>query len=76
MQRPQMLNQQLRNYCLQSTNNFIKKLLEKKNKENTVNLETDSDDNYNLKPDKKILIPFMCVLSISSFAFLYYNSKR
>ena len=72
-------NKIMKDYCLKSTNDYIRKITEKKNLEKKldfnkfrqefVSIASDTDDNnYNL-------FPFFIFLSISSFIYFFSNRK-
>lgn len=77
---PIMFNQKLHDYCLNSTYESIKRKLEKNDEErktkNKFNLVTDvCNHNPNSNPNNPFL-PVLVFLSISSFFYYFYNSKK
>lgn len=71
--RQQIINPLLRNYYLNSSKNFIRKLQNKSKK------DKESKIIKSLKPPQIndfIIIPFFSFLSLSSFIILYYKSKK
>jgi hypothetical protein len=75
---PQIFNQKLHDYCLNSTYESIKKKLAKNDEERKtiikVNLVTDIT-NPNPNPNNPFL-PVLFFLSISSLLYYFYNSKK
>lgn len=75
-------NKLLREYCIQSTNESIKRLIEKyESKKQTNNIECllSTNDNINnelsnLKPNLNVL-GFLSILSISTLAIYLYKGK-
>jgi hypothetical protein len=72
-------NKIMKDYCLKSTNDYIRKITEKKNLEINSDLNkfrqelvlcssNPDDNNYNL-------FPFFIFLSISSFIYFFSNRK-
>jgi len=73
-------NQNIREYCLKSTNESIKKLIEKsneerKNKELQLNLVTNYVPSNNPNLNNPYL-PVLIFLSVTSFIYYFYNSKK
>jgi hypothetical protein len=78
LKRPKIFNQELHNYCLKSTNESIRKLVEKNEKERKFKFDDKlfiASDNSNPNPNNNI-ITFLCFLSVSSILLYFYNSKR
>ena len=79
--RPTFFNQSLHNYCLQSSNNYIKKLVEKideerKNPKYKIDLVSENTvSNPNSNPNNFIL-PVLVFLSTSTIIYYFYNSKK
>jgi hypothetical protein len=78
LKKPIFFNQELHNYCLKSTNDSIKRMSEKYEKERknpkiSLNLNQDSCPS---DPNKNSAIAIICFLSVSSFLYYFYNSKR
>jgi hypothetical protein len=78
--RPYFFNKRLYEYCIESTNKSIKQIIEKKNTEEKnnitnlkLNLETIDDSSLIPRND---FIPVIFIISISSFVYFYYNTKR
>ena len=77
LKKPKFFNQELHNYCLKSTNDSIKRMVEKydterKSKKINLNLTQTSLPS---DPDKNSVIAIICFLSVSSFLYYFYNSK-
>jgi len=81
LKRPKLFNQNLHNHCLQSTNNYIKKLVEKtyeerKNPKYKIDLVTENTvSNPNSNPNNFIL-RVLVFLSTSTILYYFYNSKN
>ena len=80
--RPTPFNEYLHNHCLQSTNNYIKKLVEKIDEERKtrtgykINLVTETTvSNPNSNPNN-FMLSVLVFLSTSSILYYFYNSKR
>jgi len=79
--RPTLFNEYLHNHCLQSTNNYIKKLVEKTDEERKsskykIDLVTENTvSNPNSNPNNFIL-PVLVFLSTSTILYYFYNSKK
>jgi hypothetical protein len=76
LKRPNYFNKSLQDYCLKSTNESIKKIIQKcdeerKHKSIKFNLTT----NESCPEPNNNIIPFICFLSISSFLIYFYNRK-
>ena len=79
--RPALFNQNLHNYCLQYTNNYIKKIVEKTDEERKmpkykIDLVTEtsvSDPNSN---PNNFIFSVLVFLSTSSILYYFYNSKK
>jgi len=78
--RRPIFNPRLSNYCIQSTNESIRKLVEKYNKE-----QKDYKINYdmlirdsNIDPPNmnNLYIYLLCFLSTSSFVYYFLNKKQ
>lgn len=69
-----IINKSLNDYCMKSTQESIKKIIEKsnleRNKENINNILDDNDENK--KPELN-LYSFFIFLSISSIGFILYK---
>jgi hypothetical protein len=77
LKRPNYFNKPLHDYCLNSTNESIKKMIEKCDKERkykSINLNLMPQDS-NPEPNNNNIITFICFLSISSFLIYFYNAK-
>jgi hypothetical protein len=81
IKRSALFNQNLHNYLLQSTNNYIKKLVEKTDEERKspkykLDLVTENTvPNPNSNPNNFIL-PVLVFLSTSTIIYYFYNSKK
>jgi hypothetical protein len=81
LKRPALFNENLHNYCLKYTNNYIKKLVEKideerKNPKYKIDLVTENTvSNPNSNPNN-FIFSVLVFLSTSSFLYYYYNSKK
>jgi len=79
LKRPNYFNKPLYDYCLKSTNESIKKMTEKCDKERkykSINLNlTTNDSSPEPNNNNNNIIPIICFLSISSFLFYFYNRK-
>ena len=79
--RPILFNQHLHNHCLQSTNNYLKKLVEKTDEERKspkykINLVTETTfSNPNSNPNN-LMFTVLVFLSTSSILYYFYNSKK
>jgi hypothetical protein len=78
LKKPKFFNQELHNYCLKSTNDSIKRMVERydterRNKKILLNLNQDSCPS---DPNKNSAIAIIFFLSVSSFLYYFYNSKR
>jgi hypothetical protein len=77
--RPRIFNPILSEYCLQTSKDYIRKLVEKKSEERILNPkiifkhDIDIPDNNN---NNNNIIPFVCFLSITSLLIFFYNIKR
>ena len=80
LKRPKIFNQELHNYCIKSTNESIRKIIEKNEKERKLpKLKLNSIDDIpsSLEPNGNIILASIFFLSIASFINLFlYNSKR
>ena len=84
--KPLFFNEGLRKYCLQSTNGYIKTLVEKYETErmNNVKYLTDTDGNIvvihsPLTPDgnsKNFIVATLCFLSVVTVMHLFYKSNK
>jgi hypothetical protein len=81
LKRPKLFNENLHNYCLQSTNNYIKKLVGKIDEERKfpkckIDLVTEnyvSDPNSN---PNNFIFSVLVFLSTTSILYYFYNSKK
>jgi len=79
--RPTPFNEYLHSYCLQSTNNYIKKLVEKIDEERKrpkykIDLVTEATvSNPNSNPNN-FMLSVLVFLSTSSILYYFYNSKK
>jgi len=78
LKRPIFFNKSLQDYCLKSTNESIKKIIEncdeeRKNKLTKFNLTTN--DPCPEPNNNNNIVHFICFLSISSFLIYFYNRK-
>ena len=77
LNRPRIFNPILSEYCLQTSKDYIRKLVEKKSEERIFKPkilfkhDIDITDNNNNN-----IIPFVCFLSITSLLIFFYNIKR
>jgi hypothetical protein len=77
LKRPNYFNKSLHDYCLKSTNNSIKKIIEncdEERKYKSVKFNLTTNDSCP-EPKNNNNIPFICFLSISSFLLYLYNRK-
>ena len=77
LKRPNFFNKSLQDYCLKSTNESIKRIVEKCDEERkykSVKFNLTTNDSYP-EPNNNNIIPFICFLSISSFLLYFYNRK-
>jgi hypothetical protein len=75
---PGTFNQKLYDYCLNSTYDSIKKKIGKNNEERKTNINVElviEDSVSNPSPNNPFL-PVLVFLSISSFLYYFYNSKK
>jgi hypothetical protein len=73
---PYILNKNLRNYCINSTNESIKKLTERYNNKKyipNVKINYNNDDNY--KPNVN-LNSFLLFIALSSISFFIYKRLK
>ena len=78
LKRPNFFNKQLRDYCLISTNESIKKMIEKCDEERkykSIKFNLTTNDSCPEPNNNNNIIPFICFLSISSFLIYFYNRK-
>jgi hypothetical protein len=77
--RHPVFNERLSNYCIQSTNESIRKMVEKYNidkKDHKINLNMLITDTNNDPPDKNdFYIYLICFLSTTSFVYYFLNKK-
>lgn len=76
LKRPKFFNQNIHDYCLKSTNESIRKKIEKydeERKRKAISLDLNIIE-YDFKP-KNEAIPFILLISITSFVF-YIISKN
>ncbi len=76
------INPKLRDYCIQSTNESIRKLSEKYNEERNVKSQIDcfmrNDNSCLPNNNNNLIIPILCFLSSSTilyYSILFYNSS-
>jgi hypothetical protein len=78
LKRPNFFNKSLKDFCLKSTNESIKKIVEncdEERKYKLVKFNLTTNDSYPEPNNKNNIIPFICFLSISSFLLYFYNRK-
>ncbi len=76
--RTKFFNQDLYNLSLKSTNESIKKIVENNNKERkfkNIKINLIKEDT-SLQPNNNYIISLVCFLSISSFFYLFYRTKK
>jgi hypothetical protein len=78
LKRPNFFNQKLHDYCLKSTNESIKKKIMNCDEERKINKNTSFvlQDSFPSEPNNNNIIAVVCFLSVSSFLYYFYNSKR
>jgi hypothetical protein len=79
--RHKIFNKKLHDYCLNSTNESIKKLSEKYNREKKykdieLNLVTNDLNPNNSNNPNNPIIPLFCFLSISSLIYYFFYSRK
>jgi hypothetical protein len=78
LKRPFFFNKSLQDYCLKSTNESIKKMIEKCDEERkykSIKFNLTTNDSCPEPNNNNNIIPFICFLSISSFLLYFYNRK-
>ena len=74
-------NQKMREYCMKSTNDSIRKMTEKYNEERKINKNNfnsltiiTKDDSPN--PNDNIILSLICLLSSTTFFYYFYKASR
>lgn len=74
-------NQKMREYCMKSTNDSIRKITEKYNEERKINKNNfnsltiiTKDDSPN--PNDNIILSLICLLSSTTFFYYFYKASR
>jgi hypothetical protein len=78
LKRPNFFNKSLHDYCLKSTNNSIKKIIEncdEERKYKSVKFNLTTNESCPEPNNNNNIIPFIYFLSISSFLLYFYNRK-
>lgn len=73
-------NEKMREYCMKSTNDSIRKITEKyneerKNKQNLNNLAVITNDDIP-NPNNDIIISIICFLSSTTLFYYFYKASR
>jgi len=83
MSRPKIFNTKLHDYCLKSTNDSVRRMIENREKERkfkNIDLSYLLKDSNSSNPDNNnnnnIIVPFVFILSISSIIYYFYNYKK
>lgn len=78
-------NQKMREYCMKSTNDSIRKMTEKYNEErkslkhqikNLAVITNGDAPNPNPNPNSDIIISIICFLSSTTFFYYFYKASR
>ena len=78
------MNPKLREYCMKSTNDSIRKMTEKYNEERKMNknkfdnlIVITKDDSPNPNPiDNNIILSIICLLSSTTLFYYFYKGSR
>lgn len=74
--RPRIMNPVLSEYCLQSTKEYLRKLVKKNKEERIFKPEIIFNSDIDIPNNNNNIVPFVCFLSITSLLIYYYNIKR
>ncbi len=77
------MNPKLREYCIKSTNDSIRKMTEKYNEERKMNknkfdnlIVATKDEPPNLNPNDNIILSIICLLSSTTLFYYFYKASR
>ena len=77
------MNPKLREYCMKSTNDSIRKMTEKYNEERKMNknkfdnlVVITKDDSPNPNPNDNIILSIICLLSSTTLFYYFYKASR
>ena len=77
------MNPKLREYCMKSTNDSIRKITEKYNEERKTNkhkfdnlIVITKDDLPNPNPNDNIILSIICLLSSTTLFYYFYKATR
>ena len=78
------MNPKMREYCMKSTNDSIRKMTEKYNEERKMNknkfdnlVVITKDDSHNPNPiDNNIILSIICLLSSTTLFYYFYKASR
>jgi hypothetical protein len=79
LRRPLYFNQDIRSYCLQSTNNYVKKLIDKRDEERkygNINLNLVTNEVSNNPNTNNPIFPLFFFLSLSSFVYYFLKCRK
>jgi len=78
LKRTKFFNQDLYNFCFKSTNESIKKIVEKNDKErNLKNIKINLiKQDTSSQPNNNYIISLIGFLSISSIFYIFYRTKK
>lgn len=77
------MNPKMREYCMKSTNDSIRKMTEKYNEERKMNknkfdnlIVITNDDSPNPNPNDNIILSIICLLSSTTLFYYFYKASR
>ena len=77
------MNPKMREYCIKSTNDSIRKMTEKYNEERKMNknkfdnlIVITNDDSPNPNPNDNIILSIICLLSSTTLFYYFYKASR